>query len=136
MSNAELFFVVNSDEKDRLVKLKSRIIGLPKLHRALLSRMVAHLTKVLEKGTVNKVTVQALSVVFGPILFQSQVDQTEAASGGALGWFSKSAAPAATAEAQQMEQLRLDVVCSFLMTMKGDEGLLKKRKNSFRHSLI
>jgi hypothetical protein len=102
--------LVISDEKDRLYKLKSRIIGLPKLNRILLKRVIAHLTKVLENGAANKVTIQALSVVFGPILFQSQLDPTEAASGGALGWFSKSSTPAATSEAQQMEQLRLDVV--------------------------
>jgi hypothetical protein len=63
---------------------------------------------------VNRLSISTLSIVFGPILFQSLIDHSNEPSSGAissgLGWFSKQPAQNVNQEAMQLEQLRLDNV--------------------------
>lgn len=98
-----------TDEKERIGKLKTRLKSLKKANLDHLRFMLNHLVKVAEHGASNKVTMQALSVTFGPILFQSQYEQIEAPASG-LGWFTKQPSQNMTQEVMQMEQLRSDLV--------------------------
>lgn len=99
------------DEKERLAKLKTRVKSLRKSSQSVLSFVISHLIKVAEHEAVNRVSVQSLSVVYGPILFQSQYDQIENAAPTGLSWFSKqSTVQNAAPDAAQLELLRNDLV--------------------------
>jgi hypothetical protein len=100
---------VISDEKERCVKLKTRVRSLKKVNQKLLYFLVNHFSKLLERTEFNRLSIPSLSIIFGPILFQSSIDNSEPTSTG-LGWFSKQQAPNVSPEAMQMEQLKLDKV--------------------------
>lgn len=109
--------LVITDEKERSVKLKTRVRSLKKVNQNLLYSFLNHISKLLERSDVNRLSVSSLSIVLGPILFQSSIDHIEPTSTGltsGLGWFSKPQNPNATPEALQLEQLRLDNVISII----------------------
>lgn len=80
-----------------------------KVNQNLLNYIVNHFSKLLERSEFNRLSIPSLSILFGPILFQSSIDNTEPAASG-LGWFSKQQAPNVSQEAMQIEQLKLDKV--------------------------
>ena len=110
------------DEKNRVIKLKTKIKSLRKSNQGVLFMLIQHLQKILDHAETNKMAMSNLTYTFAPILFASHVDASESTNtgGGALGWFTKQNSQIMTPEIQTIENLKADLTLSDLIAFKDE----------------
>lgn len=74
--DALLHATMLQDEEDQLQTIFSIIKGIPKLNFDLLERLVFHMVRVAQHEEHNRMSANALAIVFAPCILRSQRSQT------------------------------------------------------------
>ncbi|KAI8912042.1 Rho GTPase activation protein [Powellomyces hirtus] len=107
-------------EAERVTLLRGKINALPRGHLTVLKYLVDHLSRVIQQSAYNKMTGPNLSLIFGPIMFQEQMEaispEALQAPGGPISHFfqkSETRLPAAAErlDLTQYQLFKTDAVC-------------------------